>query len=172
MVKTDLKNIFDYFNNEEIKVTRIAIDGRAFNTVQLKILHDNLKNIEGLFLKIDITFKYKLSRRKGLIVILEEEFHEKDDYNFTDLNKYEIIAKSRFEIAHQNKSNLDTPTKVHPKKPCSYYNNEERSYQKRHYMDALSDLLKTPFHFFIVEKAIETLTEIYNEMLDDSAKTS
>lgn len=167
MIKTNLKNVFDLLKRTDISVEKIRVSGKSFNIEQLEVLY-NLVAIDHAVLDcIEIEYKYFLSRRKALIVLLEEDFYDKLSYDFTDLKKYENKAASRFEVRNKEKNVLDTPQKVHPKNPCKYFNGKDMAYKKRHYKDAISEILKTPFHFFEVKEAEETLKETYTKMISD-----
>jgi hypothetical protein len=167
MIKANLREVFDYLNSDQILVISIKIQGVVFTSEQLKLLHDHLVNDKSIFNCIELDLKYYLSRRKALIVVLEEDFYDRLSYDFTDLKKYENKAASRFEIRNKEKNVLDTPQKVHPKNPCKYFNGKDMAYKKRHYKDAISEILKTPFHFFEVKEAEETLKETYTKMISD-----
>lgn len=167
MIKANLREVFDYLNSDQILVISIKIQGVVFTSEQLKLLHDILVKDKSIFNCIELDLKYYLSRRKALIVVLEEDFYDRLSYDFTDLKKYENKAASRFEIRNKEKNVLDTPQKVHPKNPCKYFNGKDMAYKKRHYKDAISEILKTPFHFFEVKEAEETLKETYTKMISD-----
>lgn len=167
MIKANLREVFDYLNSDQILVISIKIQGVVFTSEQLKLLRDHLVNDKSIFNCIELDLKYYLSRRKALIVVLEEDFYDKLSYDFTDLKKYENKAALRFEIRNKEKNVLDTPQKVHPKDPCKYFNGKDMAYKKRHYKDAISEILKTPFHFFEVKEAEETLKETYTKMISD-----
>lgn len=167
MIKANLRELFDYLNSDQILVISIKIQGVVFTSEQLKLLHDHIVNDKSIFNYIELDLKYYLSRRKALIVVLEEDFYDKLSYDFTDLKKYENKAALRFEIRNKEKNVLDTPQKVHPKNPCKYFNGKDMAYKKRHYKDAISEILKTPFHFFEIKEAEETLKETYNKMISD-----
>ncbi|TWI03153.1 hypothetical protein IQ05_00082 [Flavobacterium tiangeerense] len=167
MIKANLREVFDYLNNDQILVISIKIKGVVFTSEQLKLLHDHLVKDKSIFNCFELDLKYYLSRRKALIVVLEEDFYDKLSYDFTDLKKYENKAALRFEIRNKEKNVLDTPQKVHPKNPCKYFNVKDMAYKKRHYKDAISEILKTPFHFFEIKEAEETLKETYNKMISD-----
>ncbi|CAH0336567.1 hypothetical protein FVB9288_02273 [Flavobacterium sp. CECT 9288] len=167
MIKANLKEVFDYLNSDQILVISIKIKGVVFTSEQLKLLHDHLVKDKSIFNCIELDLKYYLSRRKALIVVLEEDFYDRLSYDFTDLKKYENKAALRFEIRNKEKNVLDTPQKVHPKNPCKYFNGKDMAYKKRHYKDAISEILKTPFHFFEVKEAEETLKETYTKMISD-----
>ena len=166
MIKTNFKNVFDLLSRNDISVEKIAVNGKFFNVEQLKVLHDFMAKEKETLDCIEVEYKYFLSRRKALIVVLEEDFFDKLSYDFTDLKKYESKAALRFVLKNIVKKDLDTPQKVHPKNPCKYFNDNNMGVKKRHYKDALSDILKTPFHFFEVEIAIKTLTKILTDMKD------
>lgn len=167
MIKANLKEVFDYLNSDQILVISIKIKGVVFTSEQLKLLHDHLVKDKSIFNCIELDLKYYLSRRKALIVVLEEDFYNRLSYDFTDLKKYENKAALRFEIRNKEKNVLDTPQKVHPKNPCKYFNGKDMAYKKRHYKDAISEILKTPFHFFEVKEAEETLKETHTKMISD-----
>ena len=167
MIKANLREVFDYLNSDQILVISIKIKGVVFTSEQLKLLHDHIVNDNSIFNYIELDLKYYLSRRKALIVVLEEDFYDKLSYDFTDLKKYENKAASRFEIRNKEKNVLDTPQKVHPKNPCKYFNGKDMAYKKRHYKDAISEILKTTFHFFEIKEAEETLKETYTKMISD-----
>lgn len=161
MIKTNLKNVFEVLKRTDISVEKIKVSGKSFDIEQLEVLY-NLVSIDHAVLDcIEIEYKYCLSRRKALIVVLEEDFFDKLSYDFTDLKRYENKAALRFKLQNIVKKDLDTPQKVHPKNPCKYFNEEGMGYKKHRYKDALNDILQTPFHFFEVEKAVETLTNTF-----------
>ena len=167
MIKGNLKEVFEYLKNDEIFVESIKIEGIVFTTVQLQLLHDKLVGNKSFFNSVELVLKYYLSRRKALIVVLEEEFFDKALYDFTDLKKYESKAALRFVLRNNVRKDLDTPQKVHPKNPCRYFNVNGMAYKKRQYKEAIAEILKTPFHFFEVEKAKENLKETYTKMVSD-----
>lgn len=161
MIKTNFKNVFDLLSRNDISVEKIAVNGKFFNVEQLKVLHDFIAKEKETLDCIEVEYKYFLSRRKALIVVLEEDFFDKLSYDFTDLKKYESKAALRFVLKNIVKKDLDTPQKVHPKNPCRYFNVNGMAYKKRQYKVAIAEILKTPFHFFEVEKAVETLTNTF-----------
>jgi hypothetical protein len=164
MIKTNLKEIFNFFQQKDIFIEKIKIDGEFFSVNQLKVIYNTVHD-KALFDCIELDFKYFLSRRKALIVLLEEDYFNSSMYDFNDLNPYENKANIRFKIRHNSKKDLDTPEKVHPKNPCVYFKSDEMAYSKRHYKEALEDILTTPFHFFEVEEAAEALQKTYDKMI-------
>ncbi len=169
MIKYNLEEFFEEIKSiekaKEKSIVRIKVHGIAFTIKQLKEVHE-LENVNKDFWQnIELECKYFLSRREALIVILEEDFYNKQAYNFTDLTQYENNANVRFEIKNKAKKDLDTPQKVHPKNPCIYFNKDNMGSKKFQYTKALSIILLTPFYFFKVEIAIDTLTKTYEKMI-------
>lgn len=164
MIKTNLKNVFNELKRDDISKENIIVSGELFNVKQLKVLYDLVAKNKEMLDNIEVEIKCYLSRRKALIVFLEEDYWDKTSYDFTNLNKYEFLASQRFELTNKEKRDLDTPQKVHPKNPCNYFNENGMGYKKRQYKNALNEILKTPFYFFEVEKAIETLIKIQDKM--------
>lgn len=164
MIKTNLKFVFDELKRTDISIEQIYIEGELFTVQQLKKLHEWVDKNKELYINILIKYKYFASRRIALIVLLEEDFFDKNSYDFEDLTKYERRASIRFEVTNKNKKDLDTPQKVHPKNPCLYYENFESNQSKRQYREALKKLLETPFHFFEKEEAIKSLSNMFEDL--------
>ena len=99
-----------------------------------------------------------------MIVLLEEDFYDKKEYGNVKLSDYERKSKIRFSISNSNKKDLDTPTKIHPKNPCLFYESLESNKHKRQYKDALKEILETPFQFFEKEEAIKTLSNTFEDL--------
>ena len=74
MIKTNFKNVFDLLSRNDISVEKIAVNGNFFNVEQLKVLHDFMAKEKEMLDCIEVEYKYFLSRRKALIVVLEEDF--------------------------------------------------------------------------------------------------
>jgi len=164
MIKTNLKLVFDILKRTDISIEQIYVEGELFTVEQLKKIHEWVDKNKELYININIKYKYFASRRIALIVILEEDFYDKKNYDFEDLTRYERIASIRFEVTNKNKKDLDTPEKVHPKNPCLYYENFESNQSKRQYKAALKKLLETPFHFFEKEEAIKSLSNTFEDL--------
>lgn len=164
MIKASLNEAREYLNRKDLSVEKIKLNGKIFTSDSLIELHEKLINDRTLFNCFELDIKYYLSRRKALIVLLEEDYFNKTSYDFTNLNKYEFLASQRFELTNKEKRDLDTPQKVHPKNPCNYYNKDGMGYKKRQYKNALNEILKTPFYFFEVEKALENLIATRKKM--------
>jgi len=164
MIKTNLKLVFDELKRTDISIEQIYVEGELFTIEQLKKLHEWVDKNKELYINNVIKYKYFASRRIALIVLLEEDFFDKNSYDFEDLTKYERRASIRFEVTNKNKKDLDSPQKVHPKNPCLYYENFESNQSKRQYREALKKLLETPFHFFEKEEAIKSLSNMFEDL--------
>jgi hypothetical protein len=154
----DIEELIEMHQKNNLAFLRIEINDTEFHTWQLEFLHNAITKSTNFQYYIKVIFKYKTSRRKALIVLLEEDFHYKNEYNDIDLDKYEAKAHERFSICQSSKKDLDTPTKIHPKNPCLYFKPDKMVNKKRQYREALEDILETPFQFFEIKEAIETLT--------------
>lgn len=164
MIKIKLENVFKELKRKDISKENITVSGELFNVKQLKVVYDLFARNKEMLDYIEVEIKCFLSRREALIVLLEEDFWDKTSYDFTSLKKHEFLASQRFELTNKEKRDLDTPQKVHPKNPCNYYNKDGMGYKKRQYKEAVNKILKTPFYFFEVEIAIETLRAIQINM--------
>jgi hypothetical protein len=167
MIKADLDEAFEYLKRTELIVEKIKFKGMFFTSDNLIVLYDTLVNDRTLFDCFELDIKYYLSRRKALIVLLEEDYFDKNSYNFIELKRYENKIKQRFKIKNNAKKDLDTPEKVHPKNPCKYFKNFINSSRKKEYKNALNEILDTPFYFFEVKKAIETLRATRKKIEDN-----
>ncbi len=157
MIKYTLKEVFEILKDKDKFVEKIKVNGIVFYAEQLEKIHKLEKVNKDFWQNIELDIKYYLSRRKALIVFLEEDYWDKTSYDFTNLKKYEFLASQRFELTNKERRDLDTPEKVHPKNPCIYFKKEGMSLKKYQYKKALNEILKTPFYFFEVKEAIESL---------------
>jgi hypothetical protein len=167
MIKYTLKEVFEILKDKEKFVEKIKVNGIVFYAEQLERIHKLEKVNKDFWQNIELDIKYYLSRRKALIVLLEEDYFDKNAYDFIDLKRYENKIKQRFKIKNNAKKDLDTPEKVHPKNPCKYFKNFINSSKKKEYKNALNEILNTPFYFFEVEKAIETLRATRKKIEDN-----
>lgn len=163
----DLEKVVEHHNKESIKVLSTKIDGVAYDADQILQMHNYFKKGFSVLKVFDIRYKYKISLRKAMIIILEEKFYNFNEYpEGLILLKIEKEASLRFSINHRDKSNLDTATKIHPKKPWLYYNFDGMSKLRVKYEEALTSILKTPFLFFEIQEAIENLSNTYNKFIE------
>lgn len=112
-----------------------------------------------------IIMKNILSRRRALIVILQEYYYNEIEYpEKIILRNYEEKAKSRFIIKQRKKDNLRTAQDIHPKKPREFY--EDRNHKMRHYKESLELLSFIPESYFEKEEAIEPLINLYHDLIE------
>ena len=162
----NIEELIEMHEKNNAEFLKIEFDGTEFYTYQLDFLHKTITNNKSIQYYLKVIFKYRISRRRALIVLLEEDFYNIEEYNDVDLDKYEIKAKERFKISQSSKKDLDTPTKIHPKNPCIYFKDDRMVSKKRQYKDSLEKILETPFQFFDVKAAMESLTKTYHKFKD------
>lgn len=165
MIKYTLKEVFEILKDKDKFVEKIKVNGIVFYAEQLEKIHKLDKVNKDFWQNIELDIKYYLSRRKALIVLLEEDYFDKNAYDFIDLKRYENKIKQRFKIKNNAKKDLDTPEKVHPKNPCTYFNDDNMGYKKFQYVKAISKIVLSPFYFFEVKTAKDTLTKTYEKMI-------
>lgn len=137
-----LKNISD---KEEL-----LINDSQYSLSQIKLAEKLVMDL-GKDLELSLT-KPKLSRRRAFIVILEELFYDTVEYpNDLTLDRIHIRALVRFDYMNRDSRGLTTPTQVHPKNPCLYY--EDNGYGKARYKDALELLVQNSTKYFQVPEA-------------------
>jgi len=88
-MKTNIEETILFLKRNDILITELIIKGAKFETKQLEALHYLLQGFNDKSEEVKIFFKYKSSRRRALIVLLEENFFNVDEYGKIDLNKYE-----------------------------------------------------------------------------------
>ena len=141
-------------------------DNRYYDLEQLLSLQRDLeggtKTLEGF----SIIIKEILSMRRAMIVILQEKYYPLKSYEEIEikLSQIESYAKSRFIIKNRELRKLDNPQAIHPKNPCLYY--EDNNDGKKHYRIALKILTIPSNIYFIDDKALENLVDIYNDIID------
>ena len=165
MIKYTLKEVFEILKDKDKFVEKIKVNGIVFYAEQLEKIHKLEKVNKDFWQNIELEIKYYLSRREALIVLLEEDFYNKLVYDITNLTQYEKKASQRFIINNKSKKDLDTPQKVHPKNPCTYFNNDNMGYKKFQYVKAISKIVLTSFYFFEVKTAKDTLAKTYEKMI-------
>ena len=80
--------------------------------------------------------------RRALIILLQEKYYTYKSYDEVqiELSQLENNAKSRFIIRNRDMRNFKTPQDIHPKDPCSHY--EDDIDKKKHYRIALEILTR------------------------------
>ena len=101
-------------------------------------LQGSSKTLQGYKIK----FIDYLSMRRALIILLQEKYYTYKSYDEVqiELSQLENNAKSRFIIRNRDMRNFKTPQDIHPKDPCSHY--EDDIDKKKHYRIALEILTR------------------------------
>lgn len=101
-------------------------------------LQGSSKTLQGYKIK----FIDYLSMRRALIILLQEKYYTYKSYDEVqiELSQLENTAKSRFIIRNRDMRNFKTPQDIHPKDPCSHY--EDDINKKKHYRIALEILTR------------------------------
>jgi len=108
--------------------------------------------------------KPKLSRRRAFIVILHELYYDLPEYpRELSLDSIHRRASQRFEYMNRDAKVFNTPTSVHPKDPCAYY--EDNAHGKARYRVALEHLVKGLSVYFQENAAEASLRIIYREIM-------
>ena len=152
----DIEEIVKIYQKNKVEFTTIKLGQTTFSIEQILSMHEELKNNPIFRNGFGIQYKYKFSRRRSLIIILEESFFKVKEYpEDLDLSKYVKHAMIRFSFGNEEARTFNTAQKIHPKNPCQYY--EDLPYPRRHYICALEDILETPALYFEIKQAIYTL---------------
>jgi hypothetical protein len=107
--------------------------------------------------------KPKLSRRRAFIVILEELYYNTPKYpENLSLESIHRRASQRFEYMNRDTKSLTTPTEVHPKDPCTFY--ENNGYAKARYKSALQHLVLESQRYFEVPEAETSLKLLFEDV--------
>lgn len=107
--------------------------------------------------------KPKLSRRRAFIVILEELYYDIPEYpSELTLENIHRRASLRFEYMNRNIKAFTTPTEIHPKNPCKYY--EDNGHGKARYRVALEHLVERFDMYFQEPNAEASIRYIYREI--------
>ncbi|KIX22072.1 hypothetical protein SY27_05235 [Flavobacterium sp. 316] len=110
------------------------------------------------------TIKSELSRRRALIVILQEKYFKFNSYNEVDINfdNVEKLSKQRFKQKNRDKIKFNSPQETHPKNPFRYYGDDMNSF--RHYREAIELLACMPDLYIDGEEAGEDIVELYERL--------
>jgi hypothetical protein len=138
------------------------IGGRQYTPSQVrlaeKIVQDLQQDLERA------VRKPKLSRRRAFIVILEELYYDVPKYpQELTLEGIHRRASLRFEYMNRNVKGFETPAQVHPKDPCTYY--EDKAHGKARYRVALEHLVNGSYIYFQLADAEASLRVLYKEVL-------
>jgi len=155
------KEILQHLENLEADST-LQVNGNTYTWEQVKLaqkINSDIKKELGF-----LPSKPKLSRRRAFIVILEELYYDVPDYpEGVALAMIHKRAAQRFTFAQRALKGFDTVSEVHPKRPCTFY--ENNALKKMNYRRALSHLVEFQSLFFEVEKAADSLKDTYRDIL-------
>ncbi|UOY04975.1 hypothetical protein L0P88_13545 [Muricauda sp. SCSIO 64092] len=108
--------------------------------------------------------KPKLSRRRAFIVILEELYYDVREYpKDLTLDSIHRKASQRFEFSHSAMNSFSSPNEVHPKDPCSHYEND--GLRKAKYRQTLAHLVTYSQLYFKIKEAAQSLEATYRDIL-------
>lgn len=162
---SNLLEVIQAINIQGKKIRKITRNDKTYDIEELKSFHKDLKESSHLMKGFKITIKECLSRRRALIVILQEYFF-KDIIYPEDIifEHYENKATSRFIIENRDKTAFKTPQETHPKKAHEYY--EDQNHKMKHYIKALELLCLLPDSYFEKKEAIEPFIKLYHNLID------
>lgn len=133
---------------------QLLINNNQYTLSQVRLAEKIVADLEKELAQASI--KPKLSRRRAFIVILEERFYDAPEYPAElSLDRIHRRASMRFEYMNRDNRNFKTPTQVHPKNPCLYY--EDNGHGKARYKAALQFLANEPYKYFQVPEAETSL---------------
>ena len=137
------------------------INGKQYSRSQIILAERLVRDLEKA---IGIASqKPKLSRRRSFIVILEELYYNVPKYP-KDLTLQGIHrrASQRFEYMNRDIKSFTTPTDVHPKDPCTFY--EDNAHGKARYRSALKHLVLESHRYFEVPEAEASLKILFEDV--------
>lgn len=162
----NLLEVLEEIKELEKKIHQIIDENKTYSRDGANSYHKNLSLLTKGLKKYNINIKPDLSRRRALIVILQEYFYDKETYPIDiDLDSCYRKARVRFIIRNREIGDFNTPQKVHPKKPREFY--EDENYKMRQYKEAIELLAFVPDSFFERIEAIEPFMKIYKDIIDE-----
>ena len=165
LIDKNLSEVIEIVNKYEKNIREISRSDKTFNIKDLKSFHEDLQESSPLLKGFMIKMQESLSRRRALIVILQEYFFKESVYPEDMIFEYyENKANSRFIIDNRNKTNFKTPQETHPKKPREYY--EDNNHQMHQYIKSLELLCLLPDSYFDKKEAIEPFIKFYHDLID------
>lgn len=144
-------------------VALIIKDGETYKIEQIISFYNDLKSHASLLKGFNITIKMSLSRRKALIVFLQEYYYNQREYPYNvDIKEFEVKARNRFLISNRIVGEFKTAQKIHPKNPREYY--EDENHKMRQYVVAIEPLALAPDIYFLRKEAVESFLKIYEDI--------
>lgn len=165
LIDKNLSEALEIINKYEKNIREISRSDKTYSIKDLKSFYEDLKESSPLLKGFMIKIQESLSRRRALIVILQEYFFKESVYPEDIIFEYyENKANSRFIIDNRNKTNFKTPQETHPKKPREYY--EDNNHKMHQYIKSLELLCLLPYSYFDKKEAIEPFIKLYHDLID------
>lgn len=144
-----------------VKEEHPTISGKEYSRSQVLLAEQLVRDVQNA---IGIASqKPKLSRRRAFIVILEELYYNVAKYpEDLTLDGIHRRASQRFEYMNRDIKSFSTPTEIHPKDPCTFY--EDNGYAKSRYKSALQHLVLESHRYFEVPEAEASLKVLFEDV--------
>lgn len=156
----DLVTLFEVLKKYDVEYDSIINDNSTFN---LELLQKFLSDLKDAANRLDgFTIKSFLSRRRALVVILQERYYKLKSYDeelivFSDI---EDEVKRRFKIKNRAKSKFNTAQETHPKNPLNYYGNDKNSLNE--YRETIGLLASMPDFYIVGDEAQDDIIKLYH----------
>ena len=158
----DLVTLFEVLKKYDVEYDSIINDNSTFN---LELLQKFLSDLKDAANRLDgFTIKSFLSRRRALVVILQERYYKLNSYDeeqivFSDI---EDEVKRRFKIKNRAKSKFNTAQETHPKNPLNYYGNDKNSLNE--YRETIGLLASMPDFYIVGDEAQDDIKKLYHRI--------
>lgn len=156
----DLVTLFKVLKKYDVEYHSIINGDSSFN---LKLLQKFLSDLKDAANRLDgFTIKSSLSRRRALVVILQERYYKLNSYDKELINFDEIEneSKRRFKIKNRDKSKFNTPQETHPKNPFNYYGDD--TYSLKEYRETIGLLASMPDFYIVGNEAQDDIVKLYH----------
>ncbi len=138
-----------------------TINGKEYSRSQVQLAEQLVRDAQKAI--GTASQKPKLSRRRAFIVILEELYYNVPEYpKDLTLEGIHRRAAQRFEYMNRETKSFTTPAEVHPKDPCTFY--ENNGYAKARYKSALQHLVLESHRYFENPEAETSLKLLYADV--------
>ncbi len=158
----DLVTLFKVLKKYDVEYHSIINGDSSFN---LKLLQKFLSELKDAANRLDgFTIKSSLSRRRALVVILQERYYKLNSYDKELINFDEIEneSKRRFKIKNRDKSKFNTPQETHPKNPFNYYGDD--TYSLKEYRETIGLLASMPDFYIAGDEAQDGIVKLYHRI--------
>lgn len=158
----DLVTLFKVLKKYDVKYHSIINGDSTFN---LELLQKFLSELKDAANRLDgFTIKSSLSRRRALVVILQERYYKLKSYDkeLIVFSEIEDEAKRRFKLQNRAKSKFNTPQETHPKNPLNYYGNDKNSLNE--YRETIGLLASMPDFYIVGNEPKEDIIKLYHRI--------